>query len=451
MLLTTDVLIKWNKNNKKYYIDKGYIFTQYGDEFEVKTEDLSKGNSKVYVDVLCDYCLVNTINKTYQDYIDSNEKAIIHKDCCKECKPLKVKESNLLKYGVESTFQVKEIYQKCINTFVDKYGVENPFQSEEIKTKIKQVCLNKYGVENYAQTEEWKERVSNTNLDKYGVEWVAQNNEIRQKQINTNLIKYNNECPLINELVSEKKFKTMLKNYNVLFPIQDKDIKNKIIQTNIERYGFDNPSKNEEVKEKVRNTCLDKFGFSCSLLNEEIKEKRNKTWGKYIGGHPFKDQLIIEKSRKTMYENGTSNTSNQQIYLCNLLKGKLNYPISRCSVDIAFPLELICIEYDGGGHNNDVKLGNISVEGFKDKEKRREIFIRNKGWNLIRIISTKDKLPSDNTLLLMLEYAKEYLSINHSWIYFDIDNSKIITSQYKINVDFGKLRKITKKDNQLIA
>lgn len=50
MLLTKIVLIKWHTSNKKYYINKGYEFTNYGDEFEVKVEDLTDGNGvKVYI------------------------------------------------------------------------------------------------------------------------------------------------------------------------------------------------------------------------------------------------------------------------------------------------------------------------------------------------------------------------------------------------------------------
>jgi len=46
----------------------------------------------------------------------------------------------------------------------------------------------------------------------------------------------------------------------------------------------------------------------------------------------------------------------------------------------------------------------------------------------------------------MLDYAKNYIFTGHSWIKFDIDNSQIITSQYKIKIDFGRLRTITNKD-----
>ena len=39
-LITKEVLVSWHHANKKYYEEKGYPFTKYGDEFLVKVEDL---------------------------------------------------------------------------------------------------------------------------------------------------------------------------------------------------------------------------------------------------------------------------------------------------------------------------------------------------------------------------------------------------------------------------
>ncbi len=54
MLLSKTVKLKWHPSNKTHYVEKGYIYTKMGDEFEVKVEDLTKG-SKVKVKVKCDY------------------------------------------------------------------------------------------------------------------------------------------------------------------------------------------------------------------------------------------------------------------------------------------------------------------------------------------------------------------------------------------------------------
>jgi hypothetical protein len=57
-------------------------------------------------------------------------------------------------------------------------------------------------------------------------------------------------------------------------------------------------------------------------------------------------------------------------------------------------------------------------------------------------------LPSDNVIFNLVELAKSYFNTGHSWIKYDIDNSKIITSQFEKYFDFGELRKIKKDDIQ---
>ena len=51
MIVSKTTLLKWNNANKKRYVDLGYRFTQYGDEFEVDINDLSilycNNNSKM--------------------------------------------------------------------------------------------------------------------------------------------------------------------------------------------------------------------------------------------------------------------------------------------------------------------------------------------------------------------------------------------------------------------
>jgi len=115
-------------------------------------------------------------------------------------------------------------------------------------------------------------------------------------------------------------------------------------------------------------------------------------------------------------------------------------------LDIAFPKDKIFCEYDGSGHALSVKMGDLTQDEFNNKEKRRKYFLLSKGWKEVRIISLNDKLPSDEVLLEMLNYAKEYINSGHTWIKFDIDNSKVICSQYEKYYDFGKLRRIKEED-----
>ena len=100
--------------------------------------------------------------------------------CSRKCAELyiknRVEEACINKYGVKSTFQLKEVKEKRKKTFLEKYGVENPAQNIEIKEKIKQTCINLYGVDNYTKTNEYKLKTKNTCLEKYGVENPFQSN-----------------------------------------------------------------------------------------------------------------------------------------------------------------------------------------------------------------------------------------------------------------------------------
>ena len=77
---------------------------------------------------------------------------------------------------------------------------------------------------------------------------------------------------------------------------------------------------------------------------------------------------------------------------------------------------------------------------------RRYYYFKNKDWKIIRLISKNDLLPLDDKIIEIINIAKEYLNTGYSWIYFDIDNSKIICSEYKKYYNYGKLRRIIKKD-----
>ena len=73
--------------------------------------------------------------------------------------------------------------------------------------------------------------------------------------------------------------------------------------------------------------------------------------------------------------------------------------MSTLSLDIAFPEEQIYVEYNGGGHNLQVKLGKLSEKEFKIKEIRRYQYLKSLGWKQIEINSPNDCLPNDEELL----------------------------------------------------
>jgi very-short-patch-repair endonuclease len=143
-----------------------------------------------------------------------------------------------------------------------------------------------------------------------------------------------------------------------------------------------------------------------------------------------------------MYSNGTNQCSKQQKYLHNILGGKLNYPIGKSSLDIAFPDEKIYIEYDGSGHDLSVKLGRVTQQEFLDKEKRRNYALLKRGWKEIRIVSKDDKLPTSYKIKQMFDEAINYLNEGHHWIKFIINDNIIQSSVFNKYYNYGELKRI---------
>jgi len=399
MLLDEEIVIEISPKTKTYLESLGYNFSSLlrpnvhgklviprGTKFTIKTLHL-KRQSQVNVHVLCDYCKINIVEKHYNHYLNGRE--IISKDCCNNV--------------------------------------------ECLKQKREEVVQEKYGVTNVNKLENVRERIKETNLERRGVEYTFQSKEVRDKGIETLLERYN-----VNNISKSKEF-------------QDKKV-----HTFIERFGVDNPLKNDEIKEKVRKTNLQRYSVEWPMQNPETLEKSKETCiKKYnvtnIMQIPEISKMVAEKRIMTLYEqHSLIGTSTQQIYLSSLLKGKLNYPIGNARLDIAFPEQMIYLEYDGSGHDLSVKFGDLTNEEFKLKEINRSYYLNKLGWKRIRIISLKDFLPQDEKILEMVNYAKDYLNTGHSWIHFDIDKDIIKTSQIEESFDYSNLRKIKKFKGELI-
>jgi very-short-patch-repair endonuclease len=145
VLLTKEVEIKWERANKKYYIERGYNYTKLKDVFVVPIEIVSKG-SGVIVDVLCDYCNETIVQKTYHAYNYQRKKSLIDKDCCNACWNLKLAESMNLKYGEQNASNINEFQEKRLNTFVENFGTDNPMKVPSVVEKGRQTNIKKYGV-----------------------------------------------------------------------------------------------------------------------------------------------------------------------------------------------------------------------------------------------------------------------------------------------------------------
>lgn len=216
-----------------------------------------------------------------------------------------------------------------------------------------------------------------------------------------------------------------MRKYNQPYVFTIDEVKDKITTTIRHKYGVDKPAQNKDILNKISSTVQKKYGVPYISLSKELREKATVTYYKY----------------------GKQNTSSQQIYINNLFQGKLNYPCKNFNIDIALLEEKIAIEYDGGGHDLCVRIGNITQEEHNQKEIIRNNIIKRAGYKQIRIVSSTDKLPSDTILLKMLDKAKEYFNNTpHTWMEYNIDSSTMRNAEHKegIYFDFGELRRIKK-------
>ena len=224
------------------------------------------------------------------------------KFCSKECqysdlgkkitKEIKIK-SNLEKYGVEHTSQLKEVTDKRTKSRADhvnkiqqhvreslykKYGAYDVMHIPHILQKIKNTNLKKFGVEFPLQqlkkeNSEIYQKISQTCINKFGVDSPLKNKEVREKIKQTNIQKYGVDNLFKNDIIKEKIKQTNIQKYGVDYLFKSNIIKEKIKQTNIQKYGVDNPLKNKEIREKIKQTNIQKYGVDNTLKNKEIWKK----------------------------------------------------------------------------------------------------------------------------------------------------------------------------------
>ena len=224
------------------------------------------------------------------------------KFCSKECqysdlgkkitKEIKIK-SNLEKYGVEHTSQLKEVTDKRTKSRADhvneiqqhvreslykKYGAYDVMHIPHILQKIKNTNLKKFGVEFPLQqlkkeNSEIYQKISQTCINKFGVDSPLKNKEVREKIKQTNIQKYGVDNLFKNDIIKAKIKQTNIQKYGVDYLFKSNIIKEKIKQTNIQKYGVDNPLKNKEIREKIKQTNIQKYGVDNPLKNKEIWKK----------------------------------------------------------------------------------------------------------------------------------------------------------------------------------
>ena len=201
-----------------------------------------------------------------------------------------------------------------------------------------------------------------------------------------------------------------------------------------EKYGVNNPSSLDFVKKKKIETCRKNFGVDYPMQSNVVMERSKDTiMQKYGVSHISKCEyyrnIMTEHSRKALFEHGTCASSAAQRHLCEIYNGILNFPVGKYNLDILIE-DNIYIEYDGSGHDMNLKMGEITIGEYQRREYSRYSFIKNNGYRLIRIINKSDKLKDDYTMIILKEMCVEYLNnTNDSWIAVNIDTGEIITKE----------------------
>lgn len=115
------IKVKWHSQNKEHYINKGYVFTKYRNEFFVKAEDLSR-SATAKVKVICDYC-GEEYEMAWYHYTEIQNKN--QKCACYNCRHIKRYTNDFIK-------RQESLYLKCLEVCEQK-GYVLITKMEEIK------------------------------------------------------------------------------------------------------------------------------------------------------------------------------------------------------------------------------------------------------------------------------------------------------------------------------
>ena len=185
MIITKEVNIRINHTNINYYKNLGYDI-KTSDIIIVPVEKLSKGSHAI-IKVSCDDC-GKEHEYLYNRYLDFLEKNKYHKYFCYKCVIKSRDKTNLEKYGVKTTMQIKETIEKKRKTCLEKYGFDHPNKSEVIKNKIFDTNIKRYG--NKYIFVGFRNKIVKTNIEKYGGISSFCSKDVRIKSENSMLKKY---------------------------------------------------------------------------------------------------------------------------------------------------------------------------------------------------------------------------------------------------------------------
>lgn len=359
MILTEYVEVKIANRNVKYYKEVFGNWVRIGQVLEVPVEKLLPTNL-VMVEVQCDYC-GEKFARQYRLVLEGRKH--IDKDTCRKCSHIKVKQTNLLRYGVESATQLPEVKERVKETMLKRYGVTNSSYCKESLEKRKRTNLQKYGVDNPMKNKEIQKKAERTSMERYGAPTFASSEQGRKK----------------------------------------------IIQISLERYGTEWPFQSKGIQEKAKESLVKKYGRPTCLLDPEVKKKIDKTVKERYGSW--------ENLKGNMFGEDGIPSSKQQRELQKYYNCELNTQIGCYYADLYFPESKTIIEYDGSGHNIDVKYHRLTQEEFEIKEDNRENYLLELGYKLGRISNPNDIKIGEDFALQIKQIIFDNLKDKNYFVY----------------------------------
>jgi hypothetical protein len=374
MLITKKVTIE--VNNRNLHIFRKKLKSKYDLKIglnEISVFDLSKG-SHCLVDVQCDSCRkINNMEWRIYLKFTKNETDIY---CCKKCNNVKVRKTNLERYGVVCNSQL-ESNKKMVT---DKWMNKTDDELKEIISNRRETNNIKYGADYYTQTDESKERFIQTCLDKYGVTNPSYSEDVKKKRVNTKLEKFG--------YVNNSQTKEWKYLITEIWKNRSDDEINSILDRSRNtcnmKYGVNNYSQTDEFKEKYKKTLMDRYGVEHPMHSDVIFSKQQESAFKIKTHQPsnLKYQGTYELDFIEEYYNKVV------IEKTNPIQYKLNENIHYYHPDFYLPEYNLIVEVKS----------SYTYNLYLDKNRAKKEYSIKSGFNFIFIID-KDYSQLESILL----------------------------------------------------
>lgn len=316
----------------------------------------------------------------------------------------KIKQTNLLRYGVEHSSKLASTQAKKQKTLHERYGlhVSSPAQIPEIMEKIK-----------------------NTNQSRYGVDYSWQSDIVKKKSKETISVRYG--CGY-SSFVQERMLKATKERYGVNHASQSPEIQAKIQATNAERYGAPSPLHKGSFRDAWEQNLKVNYGtrFTSQLhysedlidsINNGLKDVRGLTDTVFDSvGSLSTVYRMIKTMRPDLHNN--SNRSHVEKELSDFIKSIVDVEVILASkkildgkeIDIYIPSMKLGFEYNGTYWHSDSVVQ-------RDYHQKKSLLARDKGINLVHLYEF-DNIERNKEIIL------EHINGTYKPVFIEKDGQK---------------------------